>query len=463
MELSKRKKIELITKLASLQQEWSDWRDKSKAAQVLEKHHSQIHRITVRLEELQKEMIKELDLLENDPPGVLARARELEELMLEIHRVWEFFRSKLSLRSVNWFSKYLAAADDLAWDCYRAAQLNLSPNYLPAHHVKEPPLVFFNGGASPFTQARNEAFEAEAVPDAALKTEAARKVLRSLPIPVIGVPWFQVQHLPEALVIAHEVGHDVESDFKLTRELREALDEGFGAAGTDEGRRGAWRSWLGEIFADVYGALACGPAFVGALMDFLATNVDRVERARRQAPNWGPYPTDYLRILINLEVLRQRNFLAEREALRREWDSVYESHAMPEYETDIEAIVRAIISKPFAAFGGKALTSIISFSDAEQATAETDAARIIGGHAAQSGNVRTLFAAARLAFSLDAEAYGRRDVHNLVLNRAEQIREKGVRSSRTATNRPLGSLDEEDKAAGAEIFRTLSQARTRRP
>lgn len=69
--------------------------------------------------------------------------------------------------------------------------------------------------------------------------------------------------------------------------------------------------------------------------------------------------------------------------------------------------MRAIISKPFAAFSGNTLPAVISFSDAEQAT---DAVRIIGGHAPQSDNVHTPFAAARLAFSLDAEAYGKRDV-----------------------------------------------------
>ena len=455
MELTRRKKTELNKKLESLQQEWADWRDQSRATRPLEKHHSQIHRVTVRLEALVQEIVKELNLLADDSPQLLSRARELEGLMLEVHRVWEFFRSKLSLRSLPWFSKYLVAADDLAWDCYRAAQLKLSGGHLPPHHVKEPPLVFFNGGSSPFTQARNEAFEAEVVPNEELKTGAARQVLRALPIPVIGVPWFQVQHLPEALVIAHEVGHDVESDFRLTRELEQALEAGFEEAGTDAARRGAWRSWLGEIFADIYGVLACGPAFVGTLMDFLATDVGQTERAWRQAPDWGFYPTDYLRIMVNLEVLRQRQLTRPEKDLRAEWGAVYRSHAMGDYEADIEAVVKAIITKPFAAFGGDPLPKVISFDGEDHNAAETDALRIIDGRTPQTNNVRILFAAASLAFRLNPETYNQMNVHKLVLDTASSIREGGVRSSRVLRNGSLSSLDKEDKAEGAALFGAL--------
>ena len=113
MQLVTRKKIELKKKLSSLQQELAEWRAESKESGPLEKHNSQIHRVTVRLEGLQKEMLKELGVLEGDPSRLLAGARELEEAVLEAHRVWEFFRSKLSMRSVEWFSRYLTAADDL--------------------------------------------------------------------------------------------------------------------------------------------------------------------------------------------------------------------------------------------------------------------------------------------------------------------------------------------------------------
>src|SRR6185312_7371364 len=104
-------------------------------------------------------------------------------------------------------------------------QEKLDPQYLAKEAVKEPPLVFFNGGSSPFTMPRNYAFQAEAVAGESIESEQVTAILRALPIPVIGVPWFQIQHLPEMLVVAHEVGHDVESDFKLTDDLLTAVDK----------------------------------------------------------------------------------------------------------------------------------------------------------------------------------------------------------------------------------------------
>jgi hypothetical protein len=62
------------------------------------------------------------------------------------------------------FQDYLYAADELAWACYEPAQRKVVPEHVPTEQVKEPPLVFFNGGASPFVSSREQSYEAEAVP-----------------------------------------------------------------------------------------------------------------------------------------------------------------------------------------------------------------------------------------------------------------------------------------------------------
>ena len=453
--LPQRKKIELQQKLASLKTEFESWRKESKASQPLEKHHSQIHRVTLQLEALNTLIKAELDQLPDAGPGVLKKARELELVILESHRVWEFFRSKLSLRSIEWFNQYLIAADELAWECYSAAQTNLDTAYLAKEKVKEPPLVFFNGGSSPFTLPRDYAFEAEAVPGESIKTAGIAQILRALPIPVIGVPWFQVQHLPDILVIAHEVGHDVESDFKLTADLTAAVNKAMDEKKTDLGRRPAWRAWLGEIFADIYGVLSCGPAFVQSLMDFLATDPDTTTRAVRTAPKWGLYPTDYLRVMINIEALDESDFKDYRKLLKDQWTALYKQHAMTEYEQDIPTIVEAIIKGPYAAFGGKSLKDVISFSPNDQYHTNNDAKRLEQGAAPEASNTRILFAAASTAFAREPAKYGSVKAHELVLNRVPQIRTAGVRGSQTTLNISLGTLDTEDKAAGQELFKML--------
>jgi hypothetical protein len=456
MDLARRKKIELQQKLSSLQSEFESWRNQSKAYQPLEKHHSQIHRVTLQLEGLNKEIKFELDQL-GDGPEVLTKARDLELAILDSHRVWEFFRSKLSLRSIEWFNKYLIAADELAWECYSAAQNKLDPNYLAKEKVKEPPLVFFNGGSSPFTVPRDYDFDAEAVPDEEIKTGGVLAVLRALPIPVIGIPWFQIQHLPEMLVVAHEVGHDVESDFELTVDLQQALNTAMDAAKTDAGHRSAWHAWLGEIFADVYGVLSCGPAFVQSLMDFLATDPNQTTRAVRTAPRWGLYPTDYLRVLINIEALDETVFEKDRTRLKDQWTATYRQHAMTDYEKDIPVVVKAIIDGPYTAFGGASLKDVISFSVADQFVTNSDANRLAQGAGPEASTTRILFAAATTVFARDPEQYGKLKLQPLILDHVNQIRKAGVRGSETTVGTQLGTLDDEDKAAGKTLFQILKR------
>ena len=449
MELAQRKKIELQQKLASLQRELTNWRDQSKAYAPLEKHQSQIHRMTIQLEGLNSQIETELNQLADTGPGVLSKARALEVSMLESHRVWEFFRSKLTLRSIEWFNSYLIAADELAWECYSAAQLKLDPNYLAKEKVKEPPLVFFNGGSSPFTMPRVYAFQPEA--GETIKSERVTEVLRALPIPVIGVPWFQIQHLPELLVVAHEVGHDVEFDFKLKGDVTSALNR----ANIDIGRLPAWHAWATEIFADIYGVLSCGPAFVQSLIDFLATDPDKTMLAVRTAEKWGLYPTDYLRVLLNIEALDPNDFAQERKDLLAEWTAIYPTHGMPKYEDDIKAVVKAIIDGPYAAFGNSSLKSVILFSAVDQFKVKEDVDRLANGGGPQAANVRRLFAAARTAFSKNPTEYGRLNMHRLILAHVSSVRKAGVRGSQTTLNVKLGTFDKEDKAAGQSLFDIL--------
>lgn len=82
---------------------------------------------------------------EGEEGDILSQARELELDILEVHRIWEFFRSKLVLRSIDWFNPYLVAADEFAWACYEVAQKNLKEGHITKNERKEPPLVFFNG------------------------------------------------------------------------------------------------------------------------------------------------------------------------------------------------------------------------------------------------------------------------------------------------------------------------------
>src|ERR1043165_2460486 len=88
-------------KLASLETEFQKWEDDSKDKdQPLRLHHSQIDRITGVLRKLRQELSNP-----RAATGAAAKAltdRQVETTALELHRMWEFFRSKLAMRKVAW-------------------------------------------------------------------------------------------------------------------------------------------------------------------------------------------------------------------------------------------------------------------------------------------------------------------------------------------------------------------------
>jgi len=455
MNLTERKIVALTQKLDSLEGEFKEWLTQSGQARAnepprpLEKNHSQIRRITNYLKGFLGEIRRELKKLPVGDDERLAQCLRLELKILELHRIWNFFRSKLVLRCVAWFRRFLIAADEFAWACYLPAREKVSPQHMPPGKVKEPPLIFLNGELSPFMQPRNSSF-ARYIESGSAISDKHVGILRSLPIPVIGLPWFQVQHLPDTLIVGHEVGHVIENDFGLTPRLNAILVNCLTVEKIPWERQGAWQDWLGEIFADVYGNLASGPAFTSALMDSLLTERKTIEREKRYSASWGDYPTTYLRILINLEVLKQRKFTAESEALKERWLSLYPAHSMPEFKEDVPKIVKALLAGPYPEFmtAKGTLPELIYFSLADQRQSVENATNLLSDGAVKGRSPRLLLASARLAYEQSPEKYDEVNAHERVLRLIEDEQQRGVR-------RVEPEEEQHDLAAGRELFKML--------
>ncbi|HEX5273638.1 MAG TPA: hypothetical protein VFW33_24245 [Gemmataceae bacterium] len=449
MSIAARKADELARKLAGVEREFAFWRELSAEAREgepprpLEKHHRQVRRVTSQLKGFQAQVRARLGAPGKDEAALLADCRGVERDILELHRVWHFFRSKLAPRALKPFQDFLRPADELAWACYEPAQRRLAPGRVLPEHVKEPPLVFLNGGSSPFTSPRDWAYEPERVPNEAVRADAVIALIKRLPIPVIGVPWFQAEHLPEALVIAHEVGHDVAWDFRLNPRLAALLGRATDPLPCD--RRDAWSAWLGEVFADVYGCLAAGPAFAGALIDFLATGQAAIAGDRRTPGDWGRHPPAALRVLLVLEVLRQRQFGDEAARLGAEWRAAYPRHAMTEFEPDLKTVAGALLGGPYPELGGEGLPAVLCFSRDDHEAAGAGAELLLQGLPPATDDARVLFAAVRTAYERDPGAYGAVDVRGLVAGALAG--KTGVRAE--AAEAP----DPDDEAAGAELYR----------
>jgi hypothetical protein len=449
MSLASRKRFELEHKVDSITAEFGEWRGVSAPDQPLEKHHTQVLRVTRMLEAFAEGV--RADIGDGDA-SMLACGPMVEFEVLEVHRLWEYFRSKLAQRYVPWLEKHLAAADDLANACYAPAQEALPKER--AQELKEPPLVFFSGSSSPVATPRGDLFEGESVPGEPLRrgrSAAARK----LPIAMIEIPWHQLAHLPDAPTICHEVGHTVEEDFQLTGRLRTLVGAALDGRADAGKRRSTWVAWLSEVFADVYGTLGAGPAFVSALMDILAPYA--LMEAEGEPPPEG-YPPAQLRIDLNLEALDQLGH-GQAAELRTRWTGDLEAHrhgrdrarADEEFGKDVRAVVEHLLAGPYPELGCNSLDGLLTFTEADQRQARRAAEQLLEGKTPAPKDVRQLHSAARLAFDSSPGLYDEKSAGKLVLNRIDKLRPSGARG-RAAGSPEVPDLEDHDEAAGRELL-----------
>lgn len=463
-----RKLAALRAKVSSLDTEFAHWRAQSEANKPLAKHHTQIRRVTGPLDVLRLKIAQQLDDMAASPGGPDDRVADIETMILDVHRIWEFFRSKLSQRYVDWFRPFLTAADEFVWDCYTPVRGAVDPAWVTPDDVREPPMVFLNGGWSPFEMSRGIAYEPEMVDEEEFPRQRYRAILDDLPFPVIGVPWYQVRHLPDAVLLGHEVGHTVEDDFRLTKRLKALLAAGLKAGKTAADRNPAWASWLGEMFADVYGTLAGGPAFTSALMDLVGGPPKRIATERADARAWGDYPPAALRVHVALAALAESGYEAESGALRDRWIAIYPVNAMTLFEPDAAPIVHALIRTPMRELRDKALIDVISFTGVAT-TAAQSCDRMLQGFDPLSSDTRALLSAARFAFDRSPEIYATGDVESRVLFKIESAQNDAVRGGGRAVRSGPGAgvaaagaieLSDSDVELGDRLFGRLATLRS---
>jgi hypothetical protein len=448
MTFASRKLAELEVKLAGLDAEFEQWLADAEAGKRLRKHRTQLCRLTEQLRGLAARTAAELAAVAPDGDDVLRDCRRLQLRILEVHRLWDFFRTKLNLRYVEWFNPFLETVDEFAWACYKP---------LARGGGREAPLVYLNGEFSPFTHLRDEVFAVEDV-DGALDTTDFLQIVNRLPIPLIGLPWYQVAHLPDALAIAHEVGHAAERDFTLTG-TTEAHLQSVGAQ-LPRARRQAWFTWLPEVFADLYGVLSAGPAFVSALADLLAVSPQRVAEETAPDAPVRTHPPASLRVLVTTKALRCRGFHAEADAMSAAWDELYEID-LP-FADDVDLVVETLLTGTYPQLDGKTLPDVLSFS-ATQHEAATVAAEWVRRHMSPpTGDVRALVAAARIAFEQDPDRYavaeaGRPSPARLIVDRA-------VAAMGDETRASTAQSFVDDRAAGAALYDLMDDLqREKRP
>jgi hypothetical protein len=276
---------ELRRRVSALPTEVDAWIKRSAPAEPLKIHMTQIVALQSLITGLVDPQLTAAKNLSGKAADFPVRALDVIREVIRAQRIWDFFRSQLSLRFSADFQKPLWIADTIAWNCHRpvleAAQ---TAGILTLDRVREPPLTYVVADVSPVTYVRGSAPQ-----------DGDRLLLGNalLPIPVIHVPPDQLLNAWELLTVAHEVGHDLEQDLVIVGALEKSVDNTLRAAGRDA-RLAQWQLWRQEVFADLVAQQLMGPAFGRALLAAL-TLPDRIVTTFNPADD---HPTPYMRILI---------------------------------------------------------------------------------------------------------------------------------------------------------------------
>ena len=494
MSLSSRVLSDLQSQRGRLLDEFQDWRRRTADGGDLTHHRSQVERTTARLEGLIEAVTQTTPLA----PGANPATAALDSVMALRHDlgtvdlVWDFFRDKFAQRDMGYFADHLGAADDLAYAVYHPFQKAVEAAMLqgphaddggdsPTHaipgtemaplgpeHFKTPPLLFYASDRSPFAQARASAFRPLGL--SSRDIESIRQVLLRLPVPVIGLPWALSRSVPALVVVGHEAGHVVAEDLGLAG----AFDGLIGGLGLGGDRGPVWQSWADECFADVFGVLVCGSAYVELLSRQLAKDLQgiRGERIDRNRP--GAYPTAALRVSLCQAVQKSLGM-----AVDPSWRSTYGSVTGDAFSfaADVPEVARVLLDGPYPTLGGQGLKSVMTWSkDDDDLATEIGNVLLMGGQPSTPFDVRHWVAAAVRAQASDPQSYVDRRLDarlsaEIVAQRSDPFRGlEGFRDlSDAALRGPLGmpmglesadptgpSLTDRDRSMGNAMANLLS-------
>jgi hypothetical protein len=401
---------ELKRRVGALPAEVSAWIKRSGKTEPMKIHMTQVLALEVLMSGLIGSQMKSV----NDLPGrgdeFTARALGVIREVIRAQRIWDFFRSQLSLRFSDDFQKPLWIVDTIAWNCHRpvleAAQ---AAGILSLDRVREPPLTYVVADVSPVTYVRGSAPQ-----------EGDRLLLGSavLPIPVIHVPPDQLSNAWELLTVAHEVGHDLEKDLDIVGALVKPVESALIAAGRDQ-RLPHWQRWLPEVFADLVALQLVGPAFGRALRGAL-TLPDNIVTTFNPTDE---HPTPYVRVLMvarhapTIVAADAKNPAAVAEATKRisadaariegDWTALYPV-APPEagdFLADAPIVCAKIMDTPLPQLKNQTVRSLIPFKAAHDLQIRAAADYLATGANAPAPNrfsqtVRHCVAAAQYAVDM---------------------------------------------------------------
>jgi hypothetical protein len=298
--------------------------------------------------------------------GNLRRLLAAKEAMLSWVRrtedIWKFYLELFGQRQSH-FGPMLLACDRIALDCYQYVYTGLAR----ARPVPSPaPFCYMETGFSPATYGRGS-----------LMPRLGR---RRNPFPLIQLPHHRLVNPWTLGAVLHEAGHNLQNDLGLWKAVPLTLAQRLLDAGMPPEIAKLWARWNREIWADLIALLLGGPEIVASLMDVTARSARSTQRFRAA----DPHPTPWLRVMINLELLRRMGFAERSAQFEMVWKRLYDApepgwipHAvLASFPQAAAAVVDAIVFTPYPQLGTRSLAQAFRFEARDQAMIEEAARRL---------------------------------------------------------------------------------------
>ena len=319
---------------------------------------------------------------------LLTRKQAADNRVLHAEGIWDFYFD-LFVQRLSTFGERLRTVDRICANCYEDLYVGLgtaqpTPSLLPFSYA--------NAGFSPATFRRG-------VPLSRLRHNPNL-------FPLIMLPQHRLDNVWALSSILHEVSHNLQADIGLWEVIPARVYQRL----TTEGRlppdiAQVWAHWHKETMADMFALVLGGPAVVESLMDV----VGRSPASTVQFSPDSVHPTPYLRVLINLVLLRRLGFDKMAADLSRIWQRLYprvSSNDIPPrfmktFQPAAEMVVDTMVFQPYRQFANKSLAQVVKFDPAQMAMIETAGRRLAAGQDPGTVPLRFMISAAR--FALDKQ------------------------------------------------------------
>jgi hypothetical protein len=319
---------------------------------------------------------------------LLERKQTVGNRVLYVEGIWDFYFD-LFIQRLSTFGERLRTVDRIAANCYEDLYVGLgtaqpTPSLLPFSYA--------NSGFSPATFRRG-------VPMMRLRRNPN-------PFPLIMLPQHRLDNVWALSSVLHEVSHNLQADLGLWEEIPARIYQRL----TTEGRFApevaqVWARWHKETMADMFALVLGGPAAVESLMDV----VGRSPTSTVQFSTESVHPTPYLRVLINLILLRRLGFERMAADLTRIWQRLYPRVSkedippffMNTFQPAAEMVVDTMVFQPYRQFANKSLAQVVKFGPPQMEMIETAGQRIATGQ--DPGTIPLRFTISAARFALDRQ------------------------------------------------------------